>query len=89
MSLSTPSTPTPLDLRPTTLDPRLTKSEMKHILAEQVYRSGQMSLTGDDLAHPRPGLSRANLSAFAPATRSLTVCEYHVQIVYHKEYVPV
>ncbi len=65
---------------------------MKHILAEQVYRSGQMSLArdhGDDLAHPRPGLSRLNLSAFAPAMLSLTVCEYHVQIVYHKKCEPV
>ncbi len=67
--------------RPTTL--RLTKSEMKYILAEQVYRSGQI-LLAHDLAHPRLGLSRANLSAFAPVTHSLMVCEYHVQIVYHK-----
>ncbi len=37
-----PSTPTPLDLRPSTL--RLAKSKMKHMLAEQVYRSGQMLL---------------------------------------------
>ncbi len=63
MSPSTPG-PTHLDLDdPLPLTPRLKKSKMKHILAEQVYCSGQISLACDDLTC-RPGLSHANLSAF-------------------------